>query len=132
MWFHFLFSTWFKKRILSKKIISLKVKVIVAQLCPILCPPMEYSLPGSSLHGLGKNTGVGSHSLLQGIFPTQESNPDLLHCRQILHHLSHQGSPVISQKINIIVTSIRNSTYCFLHYLGGRCIRKILVYFFVT
>ena len=41
----------------------------------------------------GKNTGVGSHSLLQGIFPTQESNPGLLHCRQILYQLSHHGSP---------------------------------------
>ena len=40
----------------------------------------------------GKNTGVGSHSLLQGIFQTQGSNPGLLHCRQILHRLSHQGS----------------------------------------
>ena len=39
-----------------------------------------------------KNTGVGSHSLPQGIFPTQELNPCLLHCRQILYHLSHQGS----------------------------------------
>ena len=42
-----------------------------------------------------KNTGVGSHSLLQGIFPTQESNPGLLHCRRILYYLSHQGSPRI-------------------------------------
>ena len=38
----------------------------------------------------GKNTGVGSHSHLQGILPTQGSNPGLLHCRQILYHLSHQ------------------------------------------
>ena len=37
----------------------------------------------------GKNTGVGCHSLCQGIFPTQGSN---LHCRQILYHLNHQGS----------------------------------------
>ena len=106
------------------------MKVIVAQLCPILCPTMEYSLPGSSLYGTGKNTGVGSHFLLQGIFLTQESKPGLLHCGQILHHLSHQGSPVISQKISIIVTSIRTSTYCFLHNLGGGCVRKILVYVF--
>ena len=42
----------------------------------------------------GKNTGVGSHALLQRIFPTQGSNPDLLHCRQILYCLSHQGSPI--------------------------------------
>ena len=39
----------------------------------------------------GKNTGVGCHALLQGIFPTQGSNPALLHCRWILYHLSHQG-----------------------------------------
>ena len=39
----------------------------------------------------GKNTGVGSLSLFQGIFPTQGSNPGLLHCRQILCHLSYQG-----------------------------------------
>ena len=40
----------------------------------------------------GKNTGVGCHFLLQRIFPTQGMNPDLLHYRQILYHLSHQGS----------------------------------------
>ena len=55
---------------------------------------MSNSLPP---HGLcspwnspGQNTGVGSHSLLQGIFPTQGSNPGLLHHRQILHQLSHK------------------------------------------
>ena len=41
----------------------------------------------------GKNTGVGSQSLLQGIFLIQGLNPGLPHCRQILYHLSHQGSP---------------------------------------
>ena len=39
------------------------------------------------------NTGLDCHSLLQGIFPTQGSNPDLPHCRQILYQLSHEGSP---------------------------------------
>ena len=43
----------------------------------------------------GWNTGVDSHSLLQGFFPTQGSNPGLLHCRQILYHLSHKGNPRI-------------------------------------
>ena len=54
------------------------------------------------LHGLnspwnssGLNTEVGSHSLLQGIFPTQGLNPGLLHCRQILYQLNHKGSPRI-------------------------------------
>ena len=41
----------------------------------------------------GKNTGVGSHALLQGVFPTQEVNPGLPHCRQIRYCLSYQGSP---------------------------------------
>ena len=39
-----------------------------------------------------QNTGVGNLSLLQEIFPTQESNPGLLHCRRILYQLSHKGS----------------------------------------
>ena len=43
----------------------------------------------------GQNTGVDSLSLLQGIFPTQGSNPGLLHYRQILYQLSHKGSPRI-------------------------------------
>ena len=42
----------------------------------------------------GKNTGKGNHSLLQGIFPTQGSNPGLLHCRQLLYYLDLQpGEP---------------------------------------
>ena len=58
---------------------------------------MDRIPPGSSVHGnsLGKNTRVGCHALLQGIFPTQGSNPDLLHCRRILYQLSHQGRPRI-------------------------------------
>ena len=50
---------------------------------------MDCSPPASSFHGdsPGKNTGVGCRALLQGIFPTQGSNPGLPHCR-----LSHQGS----------------------------------------
>ena len=62
----------------------------------------SHSVMSDSLqpHGLyspwnsaGQNTGVGSLSLLWGIFPTQGSNPGLPHCRQILYQLSHQGSP---------------------------------------
>ena len=50
----------------------------------------------------GKNTGVGSHSLLQGIFLTQGLNVGLPHCRQILYHLSNQGSPQTKrQKSNV-------------------------------
>ena len=49
----------------------------------LLCP---WAFPG-------KSSGVGYHFLLQGIFPTQGSNLSLLHCRQMLYPLSHQGSP---------------------------------------
>ena len=46
-----------------------------------------------------ENTRVGCHALLQGIFPTQGSNPGLPHCRWILHRLSHQGSPRILKRV---------------------------------
>ena len=54
---------------------------------------MGCSPPGSSVHGdsPGKNTGVGCHALLQRIFASKGSNPGLLHCRWILHCLSHRG-----------------------------------------
>ena len=99
------------------------VKMKVAQLCPTLCNPMDFSrseywsgqpfpspgeLPNPGIkprshtlqadslpaepQGKPKNTGVGSLSLLQQIFQTQKLNQGLLHCRQILYQLSHQGS----------------------------------------
>ena len=51
----------------------------VTQSCPTLCNPTDCSPPGSSVHGIlqARNTGVGCHALLQGIFPTQASNPRL-------------------------------------------------------
>ena len=49
------------------------------------------------LNSPGQNTGVNTLSLLQGIFPTQGSNPSLLHCRWILYQLSHKGSAVIKE-----------------------------------
>ena len=73
------------------------------------CPYLKVILKSCSVmsdslrhHGLyspgdspGQNTGVGSLSLLQGIFPTWGLNPSLPHCRQILYQLSHKGSPRI-------------------------------------
>ena len=109
---------------------SFRENVKVAQSCPTLCDPMDYTQsvefsrseywsgwpfpsPGYSSNpgiksrssalqvdslpaepqGKPENTGVGSLSLLQHIFPTKESNRGLLHCRQILYQLSYQGSP---------------------------------------
>ena len=72
-----------------------QVKVKVAQLCPAFCYPMDYIVHQAPLSmgffRLEYWSGLPFPS--QGIFPTQGANPGLLHCRQILHHLSHQGSP---------------------------------------
>ena len=67
------------------------MKVKVAQSRPTIVTPSTIR----SMEFPGQNTGEGSLSLLQGIFPIQESNPDLLHCRQILYQLSHKGTPRI-------------------------------------
>ena len=56
------------------------------------------SLP-AELQGKPKSTGMGSLSLLQRIFLTQELNRGLLHCRQILYQLSYQGSPICFARI---------------------------------
>ena len=105
-------------------------KVRVAQLCPTLCDPVDYTVHGilqarilewvafpfsRDLPNLGiklgsptlqadslpaepqgklKSTGVGSISLLQQIFLTQESNQGLLHCKRILYQLSYQGKEI--------------------------------------
>ena len=67
------------------------------QCCAVLSRSVSNSATpwtGSSVHGdsSGKNTGVGCHFLLQGIFLTQGLNPGLPHCRQILYRLSHHGN----------------------------------------
>ena len=73
------------------------VLYLVSQSCPTLCDPMDCNPPSSSVYGdsPSKDTGVSCYALLQGIFPTQGSNSGLPHCRRILYHLSHQGSPRI-------------------------------------
>ena len=48
----------------------------------------------------GKNSGVGCHALLQGIFPTQGLNLGFLHCRRVLYHLSHQESPLLNSYVS--------------------------------
>ena len=72
------------KKFFKKLDIQIKSESEVTQSRPTLCNPMDCSLPGSSIHPWdfpGKSTGVGCHFLLQGIFPTQGSNPVLPHCR---------------------------------------------------
>ena len=73
-------------------ILSTAVLCLVTQSCLTLCDPMVCSPPGSSVPGDSpdKNTRVGCHALLQGIFPTQDLNPGLPHCRWILYLRNHQ------------------------------------------
>ena len=74
---------------LSLSFLTFYVCVLVAQSCPTLCNPMDYSLPGSFLWtSPDKNIGEGFHFLLQGIFLTQGLNPGILHYRKV-----HQKSP---------------------------------------
>ena len=92
------------------KCVCVCVCVQSLQSCSTLCDPMDCSPPGSSVHGdsPGKNTGVGCHALLQGVFPTQGSNPGLL-C--LLHRqagflpLAPPGKPIFYiYKIYIYIT----------------------------
>ena len=76
-----------------------KWKVKVTQLCPTLCDPMDCSLPGSSV------CGILQARILEWVAfpfsPTQGSNPGLLRCRQIIYHLSYQGSPRILEWVRL-------------------------------
>ena len=90
----------------------------VAQLCPTLCNSMV--CPWISP---GKNTGVGCHSPLQGIFLTQGSNPSLLHCRQILYHLSYREFPDHLSELYILSSTSSYSLFSYklpyFHFLTG-------------
>ena len=90
-WTEFTLSSWIRTEVVGYML------CLVVQSCPTFCNPSDCSPPGSFVHGdsPGKNIGVGCHVLLQGISPTQGLNTGLLHHRQILCHLSHQGSPRI-------------------------------------
>ena len=59
-------------------------------------PALQADFLPTELSGKPKNTGVGSLSLLQVIFPTQESKQGLLHCRRIVYQLSYQGPHIES------------------------------------
>ena len=83
------------------------VKVKVAQSCLTLCDSMDYAW-----NSPGQNTGVGSLSLLQGMFPTQGLNPGLPHCRQILYTLSHKGSPRTLQSVAHTDWANREAFFC--------------------
>ena len=90
--------------------------VLVTKSCPTLATPRTVAFQASlSWDSPGKNTGVGCHFLLQGIFPTQESNLGLLHCRRILYWLSYEESSrfLISHSETIPLSKITTSILIF-------------------
>ena len=93
-----------KKKFLSVAVcVCVCVCVLVAQSCPTLVTPwaMQTVRLLCAWNSLGKPTGVGSHCLLQGIFPTLGLNQGLLHGRQLrFYRLSHQGSPSVAIIVN--------------------------------
>ena len=80
-------------------LIGLLAKLDISESWSVMSDSLRSHEQHSSWNSPGQNTEVGSLSLLQGIFPTQGSNPGLLHCRQILYWLSHQGSPRILERL---------------------------------
>ena len=89
---------------------------VISQLCLTLHDIMDCTRKPTrflcSWDSPGKNTGVGSHSLLQRIFLTQGWNPGLLHCRWILYCLSHQGSPA-----KTLTVKQKLPSFCLIGYL---------------
>ena len=73
---------------------NIKFSVLVARLCPTLCNCIDCSLPGFSIHGIFQVRILERVAIsFSKIFPTQGSNPGLLHWRRTLYQLSCQGSP---------------------------------------
>ena len=94
---------------LSQLSISLVIMVLFSHLVMSdSCSPVNCTSPGSSVHGIFQirilNTGVGFHTLLQEIFPTQGLNPRLLHWQADSLPLSHKGSPVVRRKPLLVET----------------------------
>ena len=70
------------------------------------CNPAVFTIHGNSP---GKNTGVGFHVLLQGIFPTQELDPGLPHCRRLLYYVSRQGTAGLPPALKHLFSSTKDS-----------------------
>ena len=79
--------------------IYIYICMLVSQSCPALCESMDCSLPGSFVHGILQSRTLEWVSIpFSGIFATQGLHPGLLHCQQVLYHLSHQGSSLSLSK----------------------------------
>ena len=80
--------------------------MLVTQSCLILCNPMDYKPPGSSVHWIlqARILEWVATPFSRGVFLTQGSNTGLSHRRQVLYHLSHQGSPLLQvDRVNLFI-----------------------------
>ena len=105
--------------------------------CPTVCDPMDCSPPGSSVHGdsLGKNSGVGCHFLLQGIFSTQGLNSlslSLLHWQAGSLPLAPPGKPLTTVTMADIPWSPENEKKgnSLIHSWSPQCFRFILFHLY--
>ena len=99
----------------SEVFLSIRLRILLSSSMLSHLPPGDMGKPHftkviKNMYVDSQNTGVGSLSLLQGIFPTQGSNPGLLHCRQILYQLSHKGNPDICSRFDSTGVSYATST----------------------
>ena len=83
-------------------------------------PALQADSLSAEPQGEPKNTGVGSLSLLQQIFLTQELNRGLLHCRKILYQLSYDGSPWRVEQISTVHSSIKKRQFWYVVTTGVR------------
>ena len=89
--------------------------LLLVKSCLVLSSSLQPQGLFSPWNSPGQNTGMGSHSLLQGTFPTQGLNPGLPHYRQILYQLSHEGSPHFTYKWAVMEDQgLRHSSSSFL------------------
>ena len=126
----------YRQSFCKRSVLCFKGSVLVTQACPTLCdpwtvapppPPHTHTVPPRLLcpwNSPGKNTGVGCHSLLHGIFPTQGSNRGFLHCRQILYRLRQLNASPKSHHHSVSFSNVSTSSVRLLGHLPGATARK--------
>ena len=100
---------------------------LVGEICSVVSNSLQPHRLYSPWNSPGQNTGVGSHSLLEGIFPTQGSNPGLPHCRWILYQLSHNGSLWTSLSISHLSLSFLRRYACLFPFQVSECFQLLLI-----
>ena len=112
----------------------MKVKVLLAQSRPTLCDSLDCSLPGSSVHGIlqARILEWVAVSFSGGSFQPRDRNPGLLHCRQILYHLSYPGIPEFSivnldRNYQVTLRKIFASSLLLFFFWKNTCV-KVMIY----